>query len=173
MQGLPVFGKTEGRGQKEVANDQKGIRPYQHDGGPSDSKPSRTDGKPRSTKQPKNTHQLAASLETDLTYHHALNEHVKNAYPNINSLSPDMLRDLSIPTEILSKPPVARPKAKEEKRTVVKAAKDENKPFKRQSYHVAIAYHIHLKQVKMSKTVEYVDPTYPARRLKDEEAKKV
>jgi hypothetical protein len=34
---------------------------------------------------------------------------------------------------------------------VNKQIKDENKPFKRQSYHIAIAYHIHLKHVKASK----------------------
>lgn len=50
----------------------------------------------------------------------------------------------------------------------MKLGKDENKPFKRQSYHVAIAYHIHLKQVKNTKSVEYVDPTYPARKLREQ-----
>lgn len=56
---------------------------------------------------------------------------------------------------------------KEEKKTAVRQAKEENKPFKRQSYHVAIAYHIHLKQVKRNTAVEYVDPTFPARKLRE------
>ena len=79
-----------------------------------------------------------------------------------------MLRELSIPTEILSKPSTSKPQ-KEVKKGGTKGGKgEENKPFKRQSYHVAIAYHIHLKQVKTTRTVEYVDPTFPARRLKEE-----
>ena len=64
---------------------------------------------------PKSTQQLA-TLETDLNYHNALNEHVKYAYPNINALSPDMLRELSIPTEILGKQQVPRARGKEEKK---------------------------------------------------------
>lgn len=116
---------------------------------------------------PKSTQQLA-TLETDLNYHNALNEHVKNAYPNINALSPDMLRELSIPTEILGRQQVPRARGKEEKKAGGVRGKEENKPFKRQSYHVAIAYHIHLKQVKNNKSVEYVDPTYPARKLREQ-----
>jgi hypothetical protein len=83
-----------------------------------------------------------------------------------------MLRQLSIPTEFLSKNSAPHPKVKEDKKPMSKPSKEESKPFKRQSYHVAIAYHIHLKQVKTNKSVEYVDPTYPARRLRDEESKK-
>ena len=80
-----------------------------------------------------------------------------------------MLRDLSIPTEITGKKDGARSKVKEEKKQPnSKLPKDENKPFKRQSYHVAIAYHIHLKQVKNTKAVEYVDPTFPARKLREQ-----
>ena len=66
---------------------------------------------------------------------------------------------------------MVRPKSREDKKGS-KGANGENKPFKRQSYHVAIAYHIHLKQVKGSKTVEYVDPTFPAKKLREEEAKR-
>lgn len=69
--------------------------------------------KNRNSRAPKSNQQLAASLETDLSYHNALNEHVKNAYPNINALSPDMLRELSIPTEILNKQQAPRLKVKE------------------------------------------------------------
>ena len=63
-----------------------------------------------------------------------------------------MLKDISIPPEILSKPPATKPK-KEEKKTAARQSKEESKPFKRQSYHVAIAYHIHLKQVKRNTAV--------------------
>ena len=62
-----------------------------------------------------------------------------------------MLRELSIPTDMLQKQAGSRSKSKEEKKGT-KTSKDENKPFKRQSYHIAIAYHIHLRQVKSTKS---------------------
>lgn len=74
------------------------------------------EGKIRGSKAPRSNQQIAATLETDLSYHNALNEHVKNAYPNINALSPDMLRELSIPTEILNRQQTSKQKPKEEKR---------------------------------------------------------
>ena len=76
---------------------------------------SRGEGRSRPSKQVKNGQSLAGSLENDLNYHNALNEHVRSAYPNINSLSTDMLRDLSIPTEILGRPAVPRAKREEKK----------------------------------------------------------
>lgn len=106
-------------------------------------------------------------METDLNYHNALNEHLKNTYPNINAISPDMLRELSIPTDVLQRQQASKPKLKEDKK-VGKLGKEENKPFKRQSYHIAIAYHIHLKQVKSSKPQEFLDPTYAARKLREQ-----
>ena len=54
--------------------------------------------KVRGPKQPRGGHSITAALETDLSYHNAINEHVKSTYPNINSLSADMLKDISIPT---------------------------------------------------------------------------
>ena len=77
-----------------------------------------------------------------------------------------MLKELTIPPELLNRG-VSRPVKKEEKKMHV-VKKEENKPFKRQSYHVAIAYHIHLKQVRGNKTVEMVDPTYCARKLREQ-----
>lgn len=167
----PSTRKPGGRGPKEGPDGGKPARTNLGDNSNVESRPSTKEPKSRGLKPTKGYQLITAALETDLSYHNAINEHVKNTYPNINSISPDMLRELSIPTEILSKPPVPRPK-KDEKKTGARGGKEENKPFKRQSYHVAIAYHIHLKQVKVSKTVEYVDPTFPARRLKDEESKK-
>ncbi len=61
------------------------------------------EAKSKNNKNGKQLPGMTPSLETDMNYHHALNEHVKNAYPNINTLSADMLRDLSIPTEMLQK----------------------------------------------------------------------
>jgi len=52
-------------------------------------------------------------LDTDLNYHNAINEHLKNSYPNIKALSPDMLKELSIPTEMLNKNPISKQKPKE------------------------------------------------------------
>lgn len=78
-----------------------------------------------------------------------------------------MLRELSIPTEMLQK---QGRKGKEEKKSS-RSGKEETKPFKRQSYHVAIAYHIHLKQVRESRPAEYVDPTYAARKLREQAQK--
>lgn len=44
--------------------------------------------------------------------------------------------------------------------------KDDNKIFKRASYHVAIAYHIFLKRMS-EKGSKNIDPTSSARRLKE------
>lgn len=55
------------------------------------------EGKPRGLKQTKGGHSITAALEPDLVYHNTINEHLKNTYPNINSLSSDMLKDISIP----------------------------------------------------------------------------
>jgi hypothetical protein len=78
----------------------------------------------------------------DQDYHGMLSEHVRSAYPNISNVSADMLRGLDIPRQLL-------------------------KPFKRQSYHVAIAYHIHLKRIRTANpSATEIDPTYPARKLR-------
>lgn len=76
-----------------------------------------------------------------------------------------MLRELAIPTDVLQKQAGLKQKSKEEKKGN-KTTKDESKPFKRQSFHLAVAYHIHLKQVRDIKPPEYVDPTYAARKLR-------
>lgn len=44
-----------------------------------------------------------------------------------------------------------------------------NKVFKRSAYHVAICYHIYLKKLKEKGPIgNDIDPTYHARRLKEE-----
>jgi len=47
------------------------------------------------------------------------------------------------------------------------------KPFKRQSYHIAIAYHIHLKHVRSGNypSARDIDPTFNARKLREQSAK--
>jgi hypothetical protein len=53
----------------------------------------------------------------------------------------------------------------------VRGLKDTDKPFKRQSYHVAIAYHIFLRNVKGGGSrpgANEIDPTLNARRLRDQ-----
>lgn len=54
-----------------------------------------------------------------------------------------------------------------------KSQREELKPFKRQSYHVAIAYHIHLKRVKPNENsnANDIDPTYNARKLREQQEK--
>ena len=48
-----------------------------------------------------------------------------------------------------------------------KDSKEYMKPFNRQSYHVAIAYHIHLKKVNEGLTSgNQIDPTYNSRQLR-------
>jgi hypothetical protein len=48
----------------------------------------------------------------------------------------------------------------------------EQKLFKRSSYHVAIAYHIFLsKKPQNSNDIQFSDPTFPARRLKEQYTK--
>jgi hypothetical protein len=49
-----------------------------------------------------------------------------------------------------------------------KELKGDLKLFKRQSYHVAIAYHIHLKNIKSKEGKRpEIDPTYYARKLRE------
>jgi len=46
--------------------------------------------------------------------------------------------------------------------------KEDFKPFKRQSYHVAISYYIYLKNYKGNNSnSNEIDPTYPARKMKE------
>lgn len=107
-----------------------------------------------------------------------LGDHIRNAYPNISSISPEMLKTLDLP-----KPPTeghnghSKSRLKEERskgpqllRNIKggREGKEDLKPFKRQSYHVAIAYHIHLKRIKSaSPSPSEIDPTYPARKLRE------
>lgn len=52
---------------------------------------------------------------------------------------------------------------------------NENKLFKRSSYHVAIAYHIHLKKLHLEKAdaakIANLDPTYHAKKLREDKTK--
>ena len=56
-----------------------------------------------------------------------------------------------------------------------KSNQKDNKLFGRSAYHVAIAYHIHLKKLKENgqqlTSSESLDPTYCARKLKGEKVK--
>lgn len=110
-----------------------------------------------------------------------LSDHIRSAYPNISTISPDMLKTLDLP-----KPSTqphnghSKPRAKEERskapqllRSIKggREGKEDLKPFKRQSYHVAIAYHIHLKRIKSTNpSPSEIDPTYPARKLRESQA---
>lgn len=88
-----------------------------------------------------------------------------------------MLKGLDIPRQLLEQQNLGQKSKKEDKgkssqllknMKTGKDSKDDLKPFKRQSYHVAIAYHIHLKRIKNSNpTSSDIDPTYPARKLRE------
>lgn len=106
-----------------------------------------------------------------MRYHAQLNDYIKQNYPDGN-LSPEMLAKLAIP-----KGPVegqTQPKTKTEKKKQVihqvpqKEIKEDLKPFKRQAYHVAIAYHIYLRSLKKGGSeAGHIDPTYNARKLRE------
>jgi hypothetical protein len=89
-----------------------------------------------------------------------------------------MLKTLDIPKELLEgQNGSGKARQKDEKakgqqlfRTIKggREGKEELKPFKRQSYHVAIAYHIHLKRIKsLAPLPTEIDPTYAARKLRE------
>lgn len=89
-----------------------------------------------------------------------------------------MLKGLDIPKQLLesqngtskSRPKEDKSKGQQLLRNIKtgKESKEDLKPFKRQSYHVAIAYHIHLKRIKnINPSATEIDPTYPARKLRE------
>jgi hypothetical protein len=114
---------------------------------------------------------VSSSLQLDQDYHGMLSDHIRTAYPNITHLTPEMLRSLEVPKQLLqqngkSKGREGRSKDGKEMKGVKKG--DELKPFKRQSYHVAIAYHIHLKRIRSTNpNAADIDPTYPARKMRE------
>ena len=96
----------------------------------------------------------------------------------MSSISADMLKTLDLPKQLLeAHNGSAKHRQKEEKLKVPqllssikggREGKEELKPFKRQSYHVAIAYHIHLKRIKSTNpSPNEIDPTYAARKLRE------
>ncbi len=119
---------------------------------------------------------ISPSIQEDLDYHNMINEHIRSACPNFSNLSPDMLKGLDIPKQLLERNnPTSKPKHKEERAKnnqilkngrVSKDSKEELKPFKRQSYHVAIAYHIHIEKLKNASGGKDIDPTLAARKLR-------
>ncbi len=89
------------------------------------------------------------------TYEGQLNNHVRNNFPGARGTG-DIFKDMRIPTvmtEIRERQTEYRPR-------------QENKPFKRQSYHVAIAYHIHIKSLR-GKDDPRLDPTWAAKEMRD------
>ena len=119
-----------------------------------------------------------SGLQPDMHYHALLNEHIRSAYPNISNISPDMLKTLDLPKQLIDAQSTnGKHRQKEEKSKVPqllrsikggKEGKEELKPFKRQSYHVAIAYHIYLKRIKSTNpSPNEIDPTYAARKLRE------
>jgi hypothetical protein len=118
-----------------------------------------------------------SSLQQGQYLHNALDSHIRSAYPSLSSVSPEMLKGMDIPKQLLG--PQQKSRLEEEKakgqhpRGVkgVREKREDLKPFKRQSYHVAIAYHIHIKRIKTANpSATEIDPTYPARKLRESQS---
>jgi hypothetical protein len=56
---------------------------------------------------------VSSSIQMDLDYHGMLNEHIRSAYPNISNISPEMLKGLEIPRQLLEHQIHSRPKGKD------------------------------------------------------------
>ena len=82
---------------------------------------------------------------------------MRQAFPNIQEVSTDMLRGLAIPSRMTQQPSPARPPRREKER-------EKGKIFKRQSYHLAVAYQIHVNRC-IENGVDS-DPTLAARRMR-------
>ncbi len=120
---------------------------------------------------------LSTSIESDLSYHTMLGQHIRSSLPDSRNLSPQALMQLGLPPkETLEKLKVRENGGKKKTGTGQKVGSKESndlKPFKRQSYHVAIAYHIYMRQVKegSNPNATNIDPTFNARKLRDESLK--
>ena len=121
---------------------------------------------------------LPPSIESDLSYHTMLGKHIRSNLPDSKNLSPEMLMQLQLPSKELLEQNKGKDSDKKKKGSGLNDLKrpterEELKPFKRQSYHVAIAYHIFLKQIKAgpNPSPRDIDPTYNARRLRDQSQK--
>lgn len=142
---MKSFGIPNGGGKKVRDNDRLGAQ----------QKTAKTEVK-KTNQNSRSQPNINPNIQADLDYHTMINEHIRNAYPNINSFSPDMLKTLDIPKQLFEHPNgLSKGKKKEGKNNPIlknigvgKDTKQELKPFKRQSYHVAIAYHIHIKRLK-------------------------
>lgn len=108
-----------------------------------------------------------------------LGQHIRSSLPDSKNLSAEMLMQLGLPSKQTIEQSKSREGDKKKKgvsgvqNRLVRQSGAELKPFKRQSYHVAIAYHIYLKQIKMVGPLSPrdIDPTYNARRLRDQNQK--
>ena len=82
-------------------------------------------------------------------------------YINIHTLPKDILRYLAISSETLQNQNGWKSQPKEEKK-VNSPTKDDKKIFKRQSYHLAIAYHMQIQDIRKTPG-KPLDPTQTAR----------
>ena len=91
---------------------------------------------------------------------------LQSMYPDMKHMSYQQLAQFTNPNLFVGS---GEKKKREEKKTVPPSPADENKLFKRSSYHVAIAYHIYLKNLKAKGNVieNEIDPTYHAKKLKE------
>ena len=72
---------------------------------------------------------------------------------------------------LLHSSPLFRDKLQPQKQAPVPIKPIQEKLFGRATYHVAIAYHIHLKKIKEKSDIpqETIDPTYHAKKLRTEQ----
>lgn len=154
----------------------KGVRDGERGGGEGSKSGARTVVR-KGEGMKRGTMGLPPSIESDLSYHAMLGQHIRAVLPDSRNLSPEALMKLGVPgKEVLE---LGRAKEEKKKRAGgveakgLRESREELKPFKRQSYHVAIAYHIYLKQIKSSEnpSVHAIDPTYNARRLREQSNK--
>lgn len=142
--GISDIKKNERRSNRDVVNDPKNHRSGEF--GQLVNKQQKVQTKESKARVSKNGKVVTNIAPTDLN-HQSINEHLKITYFNINTIPQDLLRQLAPQNFLLQKQSESKSKSKEEKKEN-KTKKDQEKPFKRQAYHIGIAYHLHIKQVK-------------------------
>lgn len=98
-----------------------------------------------------------------------IGKHLKSTIQDSKNASPDLLMKLDLPaTEGLNAGREKEKKRKKRGEVSFEQGGYESKPFRRQSYHIAIAYHIYLKAIKESEnpSLKDIDPTFKARKLR-------
>ncbi len=112
-------------------------------------------------------------------YPSQLSQHLGKIYANGgNYIEPETLKTMELARQLIDGNKGNKSKEKEKgergkegsfgypSRLLEKGGKFEMKLFKRQSYHIAIAYYVHTVKVKLANS-DILDPTYNARKLRE------